>query len=229
MPPNLKFFLDDVEECWHYGKAFDYIHSRHSIQAFRDRPKLLKNALANLKPGGWIECQEFDLAPKSDDGSISRGNSMAKYWEWVAEGLAKHGVTSTAPQLKEMMEEAGFVNVEQRVFKTPIGTWAKNQNLKEVGEYWQAALRLGAKSVALAPLIWGSGWTEDEVDVLCAKTKTAYTDKSTHAYMCFYVVYGQKPHTCVSTKVNALSQNLAHEGMFCRFYRKFRSGFHAVL
>lgn len=197
VPPNLRFLLDDVELPWWYRKPFDYIHSRHNIQGFRNWPKLLDNALAGLKPGGWIECQEFDLAPKSDDDSISRDNWMVKYWDVVAEGLAKHGVTSTAPQLQEMMEKAGFVNVEQRVFKTPIGTWAKTQNLKEVGIFWREALLLSAKSIALAPLIWGSGWTEDEVDVLCAETRSAYTDKSTHAYMCFYVVYGQKPHTCI--------------------------------
>jgi hypothetical protein len=46
VPPNLKFLLDDAESEWLYpSDHFDYVHTRHTIQAFRNWPNLFSNAL----------------------------------------------------------------------------------------------------------------------------------------------------------------------------------------
>ena len=120
---------------------------------------------------------------------------MAKYWGSVAEGLLQFGVRfRDAPLLRGMMEKAGFINITERVFFTPIGPWPKNRALKEVGLYWRAVLMEGLEAIALAPLTRGLGWEKPEVDVFCAKTRAAYLDKGTHAYMPFYILYGQKPY-----------------------------------
>jgi Methyltransferase domain len=45
VPPNLKFMVDDAESEWlHPPNHFDYIHTRHTIQAFRDWPNLYASA-----------------------------------------------------------------------------------------------------------------------------------------------------------------------------------------
>jgi hypothetical protein len=120
---------------------------------------------------------------------------MVKYWDAVADGLLPFGVRfRDTPKLKAMMADAGFVNITERVFFTPIGPWPKNRALKEVGLYWRAVLMEGLEAIALAPLVKGLGWRKEEVDVFCAKTREAYLDKSTHAYMPFYILYGQKPY-----------------------------------
>ena len=51
----------------------------------------------------------------------------------------------------------------------------------------------GLEAIALGPLIKGLGWRKEEVDVFLAGVRKAYLDKSTHSYMPFYVIYGQKP------------------------------------
>jgi hypothetical protein len=44
VPPNVKFIVDDVESPWlHPRNSFDFIHSRHTVMAFKDWPKLLDN------------------------------------------------------------------------------------------------------------------------------------------------------------------------------------------
>jgi hypothetical protein len=46
LPPNVHFMVDDVESTWLYPQDhFDYIHSRHTVQAIRDWPQLFGNAL----------------------------------------------------------------------------------------------------------------------------------------------------------------------------------------
>jgi hypothetical protein len=37
---------------------------------------------------------------------------------------------------KRQMEEAGFVNVEEKLFVWPINTWPKDPHLKSLGYWW---------------------------------------------------------------------------------------------
>jgi hypothetical protein len=141
-----------------------------------------------------MECQEIDHFPRSEDGTLAPDNAMIRYWDEVANGLASHGVKfRAAPQLMTMMQEAGFINVTQRIFFTPIGAWPQNRALKEVGVYWRAVLMEGLEAIALRPLTGALGWSKEEVEVFLASVRKAYMDRSTHAYMPFYVTYGQKP------------------------------------
>ena len=195
VPPNLKFMVDDAEADWlHKAESFDYVHTRHTIQAFRDWPTLFSRAYHHLKPGGWIECQELDHFPQSEDGTLTPDNPMIEYWNHISNGLRMRGVDfRQAPQLAAKMRAAGFVNVTERVFFTPIGPWPRNRALREVGLYWRAVLMEGLEAIALVPLVKGLGWRKDEVDVFLAGVRKAYLDRATHSYMPFYVVYGQKP------------------------------------
>jgi len=195
VPPNLKFMVDDAESDWlHKPESFDYVHTRHTIQAFRDWPTLFSRAYHHLKPGGWIECQELDHFPRSEDGTLVADNPMIAYWDHVCDGLRSRGVNfRLAPQLASKMRAAGFVNVTERVFFTPIGPWPRNRSLREVGMYWRAVLMEGLEAIALVPLVKGLGWRKEEVDVFLAGVRKAYLDRNTHSYMPFYVIYGQKP------------------------------------
>jgi len=45
VPPNAKFLVDDVESPWlDPPDHFDLVHSRHTVQAFRDYPGVLRQA-----------------------------------------------------------------------------------------------------------------------------------------------------------------------------------------
>lgn len=197
VPPNLKFMVDDAESEWlHKPDVFDYVHTRHTIQAFRDWPTMFERAFHHLKPGGWVECQEIDHFPRSEDGTLAPNNPLKEYWDHIAEGLLARGVDfHLAPQLASMMRAAGFVNVTERVFFTPIGPWPRNRALREVGLYWRAVLMEGLEAIALGPMIRGLGWRKVEVDVFLSTVRKAYLDRSTHSYMPFYIIYGQKPDT----------------------------------
>ena len=142
-----------------------------------------------------MECQELDHFPRCEDGTMAPDNWLVQYWDTVADGLSTFGVCfRDAPKLRGMMEDAGFINITERLFFTPIGPWPRNRALKEVGLYWRAVLMEGLEAIALAPLIKGLGWQKAEVEVFCAKTRAAYLERGTHAYMPFYILYGQKPY-----------------------------------
>jgi hypothetical protein len=144
-----------------------------------------------------MECQEVDHVPQCSDGTMAEDNPMLAYWLYIAEGLKTLGIDfRLSSSLASMMRTAGFINVTERIFITPIGPWPKNRALKEVGMYWRATLMEGIEAIALGPMIRGLGWRKEEVEVFIAGVRKAYleTSKETHAWMPFYVVYGQKPY-----------------------------------
>ncbi|KAL1837042.1 hypothetical protein VTJ49DRAFT_4331 [Mycothermus thermophilus] len=198
VPPNVRFMVDDVESPWlHPRNYFDYIHSRHTVMAIKDWPKLMRRALEHMRPGGWFEMQEVYHFPISANASMAPDHPVAEYWRLINEGLTSLGVNFHAAangHLADMMREAGFVNVTERVLQIPIGTWAKNKVLKTVGLYWRTILLDGISAIALGPLTRGCGWTREQVEAFLVDVRKAYHDNSMLAYMPLHIVYGQKPY-----------------------------------
>jgi hypothetical protein len=78
------------------------------------------------------------------------------WWESVGKAMAQsrlevHAVLKTAQRLKD----AGFVNVEKRIIKIPIGAWPKDKTLKTLGIYARTSLVDGLEGLSLAPLTRG--------------------------------------------------------------------------
>jgi methylase of polypeptide subunit release factors len=45
VPPNLQFFVDDIEDSWGYeDQPFDYVHARFLAGSILDWPKLMRQA-----------------------------------------------------------------------------------------------------------------------------------------------------------------------------------------
>ncbi|KAK0655836.1 S-adenosyl-L-methionine-dependent methyltransferase [Cercophora newfieldiana] len=197
VPPNVRFMVDDVE--WlHPRNHFDYIHSRHTVMAIKDWPRLLRRSLEHLRPGGWFELHEVHHCPISDNGTMPPNHPVAQYWALISEGLTRLGVQFQAVadgRMKTMMEECGYINVQEQVFQIPIGTWPKNKVLKMVGIFWRTILLDGIQAIALGPLTRGCGWSREQVELFLIQVRRGYLDNSCVAYMPLHIIYGQKPET----------------------------------
>ncbi|KAF4418862.1 methyltransferase [Fusarium acutatum] len=201
LPPNVHFMVDDVESPWlHPQNHFDYVHSRHTVQGIKDWPQLFSNALRHVKPGGWMELQEIHHYPhhaRTGDAVPPHEHPVAQYWTYINEGLAQLGVDFPAAaggKLATKMQAAGFVNVTERVFHVPLGTWPKNQVLKTVGLYWRTILTDGLQAIALGPMSRGMGWSREQIEVFLVDVRRAYSDHTSLLYMPMHIVYGQKPY-----------------------------------
>ncbi|KAH6854984.1 S-adenosyl-L-methionine-dependent methyltransferase [Chaetomium sp. MPI-CAGE-AT-0009] len=199
VPPNVRFMVDDVESPWlHPRNFFDYIHSRHTVMAIKDWPKLMRRSLEHLRPGGWFEMQEVYHFPLSASKTrpVPTDHPVAHYWSLIDEGLGKLGInfhSAADGRLAAMMRDVGFVNVTERVLQIPLGTWAKNKVLKTVGLYWRTILIDGIQAIALGPLTRGCGWSREQVELFLVDVRKGYHDNSLLAYMPLHIVYGQKP------------------------------------
>lgn len=123
-PPNCRFYIDDAESDWTFtpGEKFDYIHMRSMGGGIGDWPKLLKQAYQHLRPGGWIEVQEFEAAVASDDGSHALAPTMVEWIEKVNDAARQFGKPmNIASQVQSWMESGGFVNVTDDIYKVCFG------------------------------------------------------------------------------------------------------------
>ena len=118
VPRNLSFMVDDVEQDWTFGHKFDYIHGRGMAGSIASWVGLYKTCLENLEPGGYLEMQEYEGIAHSDDGGLERCPHLQELVEKLEQASSMFGKQmNEAPNQKKYMEDAGFENVQDDIFK----------------------------------------------------------------------------------------------------------------
>ncbi|KAH6645514.1 S-adenosyl-L-methionine-dependent methyltransferase [Truncatella angustata] len=192
-PPNLRFVVDDIEDPWLHGDHFDLVHMRHTSTFIRDIDSVLDRCLAHLRPGGWIELQEFGGYAKCDDGSMGPDSPFARFMAMAGDALATYGFQwRVANCLDEILSRRGFVNINCKKFKAPLGKWPKNKKLRMVGGMYmiQTACDL-MDAMAAKPL--KTVMSEDEVAKLTTAAKAELGCGKSHIYVDYFFWYAQKP------------------------------------
>lgn len=119
---------------------------------------------------------------------------FAKFISTLQEGLLKFNVNLLGMERnQDRLRDAGFINVEERIWKIPIGTWARDPKLKTMGAYNRAVISDALQGVAMGPYTRGLGWSPAEVEVFLVNVRKSLANSSIHAYYTFHAVYGQKP------------------------------------
>ncbi|KAL2259355.1 hypothetical protein VTK26DRAFT_6992 [Humicola hyalothermophila] len=192
VPPNVKFEIDDVECDWIYERPFDFIFCRYMAACITDWPKLVRSIHDNLAPGGWAEFQDFDLQYYSEDGTLD-GTSTLTWINTLLEAARQTGrEPCPGPRLEQWARDAGFANVTHRRFRFPIGPWARDPHLKEVGRWNQMQVLSGLEAFSLRLFCQVLNWDKQEVLVLLSKVREELKSPKIHAQFDFHVVYGQK-------------------------------------
>lgn len=67
---------------------------------------------------------------------------------------------------KQYLEDAGFVDVVERKYEWPVGTWAKGKRAKTLGLWYREDLLSGLQGFTMAVLTRALGMSKEEVEVL---------------------------------------------------------------
>lgn len=147
-------------------------------------------------PGGWAEFQDFDLQYYSEDGSLTETSETLKWINMLLEAARKTG-RDPCPGvgLEEWVRNAGFENVAHHKFRFPIGPWAKDGKMKEVGMFNLAQVLGGLEAFSLRLFCQVLGWKKEEVLVLTSMVRKELKNLKMHGQFDFHVVYGQKKRT----------------------------------
>ncbi|KAJ4243547.1 hypothetical protein NW757_011187 [Fusarium falciforme] len=197
VPANLKFEIEDCTQEWTFEpESFDYVHMRYLYGSISDWSALFKEAFRVCKPGGWVESYEASPRMESDDGSVTETCAINEWGKFFIEGGKKLNRTFEILDKdlqKKGMEEAGFVDVQVWDFKAPIGGWAEDPRLKEVGQFAQAALEQDYEGYVLFMANMVLGWSKEEVSTYCAQLRREIRSGKFHPFYRQRVVYGRKP------------------------------------
>ncbi|KAL1617778.1 hypothetical protein SLS56_010842 [Neofusicoccum ribis] len=129
------------------------------------------------------EFQDWNIVPTSDDGTATEDNKIIQLQKLVVEATRKIGKEPIpGPQLKGWMEEAGYVDVTERIFKMPLGTWPKDKNLKHTGAASLLSYLDGLEAMTYGLLPPVLGWKIEEVQVLLAEVRKEARRKDVHMY-----------------------------------------------
>jgi trans-aconitate methyltransferase len=122
VPSNCRFEVDDAESDWLYGqRSIDFIHARGMSGSIRDWATLFGQTMECLRPGGWLEVQEYETVALSDDNSFALAANF-DFWQGKlneASQMFGKGFMDCSHH-KQRMEEAGFVNVTDDVYKVSL-------------------------------------------------------------------------------------------------------------
>ena len=102
----------------------------------------------------------------------------------------------TIDKMKDRIAAAGFINIQEKVYKVPLGEWVKNPILKEAGRFCKTHLLTGMEGFAMFAFThFGEPepWTADEVQIWLAKFRKDVETKGIHAYYLKRRVWAQKP------------------------------------
>lgn len=98
--------------------------------AIKDWPRLINQCYQNIKPGGWLEVQDFDLLYYSEDGSLGKELALYNWMITLLKACEDFGCDPCpGPKLEGWMDKVGFQNVKVERFPLPIGPWPKDKHM----------------------------------------------------------------------------------------------------
>ncbi|CZR66314.1 related to TAM domain methyltransferase [Phialocephala subalpina] len=174
-PPNCRFEVDDYNiPDWGVESRYDLIHSRELLGSIPNWLSFLSKAFQALKPGGWIDCAEPDIHVTSDHVQLPDDDPNQQWVKLFREVSVRSGMTfEPATQLKGWLEDVGFVNVTEKIYRVPVGIWPQDPKQRTLGLWNQARLSKGMRDFTERRMRNFMGWNDDEIDVLIARSRAA--------------------------------------------------------
>lgn len=183
VPPNLHFEVDDIDDEWVYNQPFDYIHGRYILPSLKDPKVALKRIYDNLRPGGYVEIMETLMKIEAVDGSLD--NTVIPRWHHLMlDGIKRMGRPDPMVplKLKQLVTEAGFVNVVETKFAVPVNTWARGDEQKIRGAMMMINLLEAAQGITMfvCTKVWG--WSPEDVELFLVQVRADLKNKAHHGY-----------------------------------------------
>ena len=97
-----------------------------------------------MNSGGWIEQYEVEIDVSSDVDSELPNSEIRKLNDICHEMARVSGRDfQISSKMKHLIEAAGFVDVQEQKVKMPLGPWASDPKLKDIGRFFERFYKTG--------------------------------------------------------------------------------------
>lgn len=80
-----------------------------------------------------MEIQDICTPCRCDDGTL-KGTNLEKWGQLMLEASLKLGLPlNSAVTVKQVLENAGYVDVVEVIYKWPMNSWPADKKMKEIG------------------------------------------------------------------------------------------------
>lgn len=184
IPPNLQFLVDDLDDEWDFTEKFQYIHCRMMNSAIRSWPSFLRQCFNNSVPKGYLEIQDINILPPSDDNTLHKDMNLYIAFQRLDEATKTLGSSfQDIGDIKHLMREAGFRDIKEKFYKWPSNLWNNEQEQADtLGVLSHTVINTGLEGFLLAPLTRGLDWSQEAVQMLAAQARLDLKNQGIHAY-----------------------------------------------
>lgn len=127
-PSDTSYYHQSMTEPWptDWQSTFDLVHSRMALPGVGLHPleDVIKNLVALVKPGGWIQLVEMDWDGWEGGPTLGLFHDAMK--QLVAMVTNGQGV-DMCPRLTAMLEDAGLTNLQHKIISVPLGAKAREE------------------------------------------------------------------------------------------------------
>lgn len=79
---------------------------------------------------------EIDIMITSDDGTVTEEHFMHRWSQTLMEAAEKTGKSlASYDDMTELITAAGFEDIQERIYKVPIGAWSSDPKMKHLGRW----------------------------------------------------------------------------------------------
>jgi len=143
---------------------------------------MYEKIFAHLKPGGWLEHIEVDIKPQYDPGASN--SRQLDEWFLYLDGATEraHKRLAYPENLRELLNNTGFVDIEEEVIRLPLNEWPEVEHQKFVGRWYNLGLCQGLEALTLAPLTRAYEWPLENIRQLLTAVKPQICSRRVRAY-----------------------------------------------
>jgi hypothetical protein len=153
------------------------------MTCFKNHKTVWEHAFKALRPGGYLELQDVQMPMRYIDSS-GEGTALKLLNErFMAGALALGRDFTKVAHYKRILEEVGFVDVVERRFVWPEGTWPRGQKMKMLGALAREDSLAGLVGGSIAVLTRGLGMSIEEVEPFLVNVKNDLKSNKIHAYL----------------------------------------------
>ena len=194
VPTNCRFYVENAEEPWNFDHPFDFIHSRMLVIALRDWRNYFRQAFENLKPGGYVECQDLNFPVRCDDDTAPPESPMMQWSDMMIQAAGNLGVDLTiSMHFPQLLHEAGFIDIQVETYVWPHNQWPREREMKRLGLYCGENFAQGVHGFSMGLFTRGLGMEPQAVEEFVVKVKAQSLEVGSHVYLPVSFFWARKP------------------------------------